>query len=206
MHKVRRQTITGLALAVGGFALLLGSGWVFLGRTGGDELPVVEAAPGFRLTDQDGQAVALSDFRGKVKVLSFFYTRCAMPSMCPLLARKFKKLQDGLGPLAHRTVLLMVSFDPAHDDPATLREYGELHGADFANWHLLTGPPEQVQSVCEQYAITHKKREDGTFRHSMLLYLIDTQDRIRKIHAGNQWTVSEVRKEIARLAPARAGK
>src|SRR5438045_2983066 len=44
------------------------------------------AAPDFQLSDQFGQPVRLSSFKGKVVVLTFLYTNC--PDACPLITGK----------------------------------------------------------------------------------------------------------------------
>ena len=43
-------------------------------------------APDFRLTDQFGQPVSLSQFRGHPVIVTFLYTHC--PDVCPLIADK----------------------------------------------------------------------------------------------------------------------
>ena len=52
-------------------------------------------APDFRLTDQNGRMVALSDLRGKIVVLTFVYTQCA--DVCPVIAAKLSQVYDQVG-------------------------------------------------------------------------------------------------------------
>ena len=39
----------------------------------------------FDLTNQDGQTVNLADLKGKPVALTFFFTSCPNPNMCPLI-------------------------------------------------------------------------------------------------------------------------
>lgn len=55
-------------------------------------------ASDFRLPDQDGQIISVSEQGGKVIVLSFMYTNCR--DVCPLTAVKFSTVYDQLGSLA----------------------------------------------------------------------------------------------------------
>src|SRR5919106_4115698 len=50
----------------------------------------------FRLTDQNGSLVSLSDFRGKVVVLTFMDTKCQ--DTCPLTAAHFREVYRELTP------------------------------------------------------------------------------------------------------------
>src|SRR5579883_1087073 len=52
-------------------------------------------APDFRLTDQFGNAVSLSQFRGHPVVLTFLYTHC--PDQCPLIADKIHLALEKVG-------------------------------------------------------------------------------------------------------------
>src|SRR3954465_15504724 len=39
--------------------------------------------PGFPFTNQDGRRISLSQYRGKVLLVTFIYTRCPFPDFCP---------------------------------------------------------------------------------------------------------------------------
>src|SRR5690348_8375798 len=55
----------------------------------GDDLGATPA-PNFSLTTPDGQAAALSDWRGHLVVLTFVYTQCT--DICPLIAHKLSEV------------------------------------------------------------------------------------------------------------------
>ena len=83
------------------FALILGGVGVFwfarnaisASRSyGGTELDGI--APDFRLMDQDGTFVSLSDFRGKVIVLTFMDSQCK--DTCPITGAHFRQTYKGL--------------------------------------------------------------------------------------------------------------
>src|SRR5262245_7055672 len=52
-----------------------------------------ESLTTLRVTDQDGQALDLSEFRGRPLALTFLYTRCTNPNRCPLVATQMGRLQ-----------------------------------------------------------------------------------------------------------------
>lgn len=113
----------------------------------GGELKVGElklSIPDLELLDQDGRRVRFySDLiKGKVVVLSFFYTSCEY--VCAMQGRNFSQLQRKLGGRLGRDVyLLLLTRDPAVDTPRRLKEWGAKYGAG-PGWTLLTGRPEDV--------------------------------------------------------------
>ena len=56
-------------------------------------LAVGQHVPDFSLTDQNRQAVALSEFSGRVVAITFVYTRCPFPNYCFRLSNNFGQLQ-----------------------------------------------------------------------------------------------------------------
>src|SRR6266536_6695405 len=52
-------------------------------------------APDFKLTDQFGKTITLSQFKGKPTILTFLYTHC--PDQCPLTAEKLHAVILNLG-------------------------------------------------------------------------------------------------------------
>ncbi len=124
------------------------------------EFPVVKKAPNFELINQDSEKISLDQFPGKLKVLSFFYVGCTAENGCSLTTNNFMNLQGLLGEeLSKKTVLLLITVNPENDIPEILKEYGELYGADFSNWHFLTGDSQVVEKVLDDYDIVIEKQE-----------------------------------------------
>lgn len=167
---------------------------------GAPELPVIEKAADFKLINQDNQEITLSQFLGRVKVVTFIYVRCHQASVCPLTTKNLKKLQDSLeGGLDKNTVILSISFDTESDTPAMLKKYAELYDADFHNWHFLTGDKTAIEKACQDYKFIAEKGEDGIFRHSAITFLIDQDNNIRKIYFSNLWAPEEIKQDIMAL-------
>ena len=55
-----------------------------------------QAVPETELVDQDGRKWQAADARGKVLALTFIYTRCPLPTFCPLMDRNFVQVQKAL--------------------------------------------------------------------------------------------------------------
>jgi protein SCO1/2 len=166
----------------------------------GNEFPVVREAPDFELINQDQEKVRLSQFQESVKFISFIYIRCSMARMCPLTTKNFRRLQKLFREdQAKRVELMLITFDPQFDTPGALKKYGEMYEADFSNWNFLTGSEEEIDAVCENYEIIHEKQENGMIRHSIMAYLIDKQNNIRKIYIGNDWDPLRVKLDILSL-------
>ncbi|WP_243076575.1 thioredoxin-dependent thiol peroxidase [Microbacterium sp. SS28] len=104
-------------------------------------------APDFALVDQDDQAVALSDLRGKPAIL-FFYPEAMTPG-CTTEACDFR---DSLAPLqAAGYEVLGIS----RDLPEKLREFRER---DHLNFDLLSDPERQAH---EAYGVWGEKQRNG---------------------------------------------
>lgn len=164
------------------------------------ELSVIEKAADFKFINQDNQEITLSQFLGRVKVVTFIYAKCHQARVCPLTTKNFKKLQDSLeGSLDKNTVILSISFDAEFDTPGMLKKYAQLYDADFHNWHFLTGDKAAIEKTCQDYKFIAEKQDDGTFRHSAITFLIDQNNNIRKIYFSNLWSPEEIKQDIMAL-------
>lgn len=163
--------------------------------------PEDDPAPPFQLTDQDGNARSLEDFRGKVVVLDFIWTRC--PGPCPILTGLHVDLQRRLPPaLRAKTQLVSISLDPVRDTPAVMREYATKRGADLSNWSFLTGAPEQVDDVLRRYGVGSAKMPDGQVEHVVATFLIAPDGQIERRYLGLEGhDPKELLRDIERLAP-----
>lgn len=158
----------------------------------------------FRLVNQDGRPVQLSEFRGKAVLVSYIFTRCPMPTMCPLVTSKMAQVQKAANTtLKDQVVLLSISFDPAYDTPEVLKEYGERYGADFSNWQFLTGDTAEIQTAAQDANVIYEDMGDGNFTHNMNTVLIASDGTVRQRFHGSGWKVSDVIGEIQKVVGQR---
>src|ERR1022692_502639 len=69
------------------------------------------AAPGFRLVNQFGQPMSLSQFRGKVVILAFTDSECT--TICPLTTVSMVEAKDLLGAAGDQVQLLGIDANPS---------------------------------------------------------------------------------------------
>lgn len=108
--------------------------------------------PDFILRNQDGRDVRFYTdlIKGKVVVLSFFYTDCAF--VCDGQGRNLAKLQTLLGDRLGRDVFLVsVTRTPAADNPARLKAWANRYGVK-PGWTLLTGRTPEVARLVVTFA------------------------------------------------------
>ena len=109
----------------------------------------LKAAPKIDLRDQYGRPFTLSSLRGKVVIVTFFYTHC--PDTCPLTSEKLRQVLQGMGPEARRVTVVAVSTDPTHDTPALARRFLRLHG--LPGWRFGLGSYSQLRKIWKAYYV-----------------------------------------------------
>jgi protein SCO1/2 len=161
-------------------------------------LPTLGAAPDFSLTSQDGAAVTLGDFRGKVVAVTFIYTSC--PDVCPMLTDKMARVQDELGAdFGAKVAFLSITVDPERDTPAVLKEYADAFDANFAGWSFLTGTKAAIRDVAHRYGVAVREAADGQVDHTLLTTLIDRQGVMRVQYLGYRFDPEEFRHDLQDL-------
>jgi protein SCO1 len=156
------------------------------------ELQPGDPVADFRLIDQTGAPIRLSEFRGKVVALTFMYTRCPLPDYCFRLNNNFGTLQRRFAPeLGKNLVFLSVSFDPVHDQPDVLAQYAKTWNADPNGWHFLTGPLPAVQQVCNEFGLNFWD-DMGMITHTLHTVVIDRQGRVLANLEGNQFSAQQL--------------
>lgn len=148
----------------------------------GIDITGADYATGFSLTDHNGQARTLADFKGKVVVIFFGYTQC--PDVCPTSMTEMAQAKQLLGADGDKLQGLFVSVDPERDTPAIMKEYMASFDPSFL---ALYAAPNQLPEVAKSFRIYYKK-VDGktptsyTMDHSAGSYVYDTQGRLRLYH------------------------
>ncbi len=131
------------------------------------------AAPDFRLKDQFGKPISLSQFQGKPVVLTFLYTHC--PDVCPLTADKLHVAMQNLGKDVQQVAVLAVSMDPKGDTAAAAQNFSRIHKlGDY--FHFLIGTHDELAPVWASYSVNAQAATSaGIVSHSTAIYVIDKQ-------------------------------
>lgn len=159
-----------------------------------------DTIPAIPLIDQSGHAFSIAQLRGDAVVLSFIYTRCTDPQMCPLVSSKFERMQQLIG--TARVRLLEITLDPRFDTPRVLRAYGQAYKAQPNRWTLATGAPAAIDELAARIGIATRWTRPGTLVHTEAAILIDAEGRIVETIDGNAWTPDQL---LARAREAAGG-
>ena len=169
-----------------------------------------EEVPDFKLVNQDGQPIHLSQYRGKALVLTFIYTRCPLPDYCPLMSENFHQIDQELEKqpeLYAKTHLLSISFDTDYDTPKVLRSYGAGHTGRYSNerfehWEFATGTPDEVKGVAQYFGLQYyHDTESGQDQmiHSLRTAVIDPDGKLVKSYRNNRWKPEEILADLRAL-------
>lgn len=160
-------------------------------------------APDFRLLDQFGQPVSLSQFRGEVVILAFNDSQCT--TVCPLTTAAMVDAKDLLGPAADQVRLLGIDANPDATSVADVMAYSRAHGM-VNQWDFLTGSRAQLEAVWRSYGIAVQIVR-GAIDHTPALLVIDQRGIEREIYltqmyyAGIGQQAQILANEVASLLP-----
>lgn len=129
------------------------------------------------MTDQSGKATTIAARRGRVQLVSMFYTSCRY--ICPLIIDSGMAIEKKLTPTEKsRLGITLISMDPKRDDPAALMRVATRRKLDLKRWALLRPRPQDVRPIAGVYGIRYRELADGEFNHTSTLVLLDADGRI----------------------------
>ena len=129
------------------------------------------------LTDQTGRSFRIDEKRGHPMLISMFYTSCQ--AVCPMLIDALRDTEAKLNSdERERLSVLMVSFDPAHDSVAVLKQTADQRRLDPAHWTLARSDEKTVRKLAAVLGIQYRALANGEFNHTTALILIDADGRI----------------------------
>ena len=129
------------------------------------------------LTDSQGQTRDWRALRGKPRLVAMFYTSCQY--ICPLIVESGKAVERQLTPAQQKRLgVVLISMDPARDDPAALRKVIDQRKLEAPRWTLASPPLDDVRAVAGVLGIRYRQLADGGFNHSSALILVDAEGRI----------------------------
>jgi protein SCO1 len=133
--------------------------------------------------DQTGMQRALLDKADNRSVIvDFIFTRCT--SVCSALGISYQQLQADIQEehLENKVRLVTVSFDPEHDTPAIIAEYGRRFRANPEIWTILTPiNSEALRRSLEVFGVVKVPAPYGQFIHNAAFNVLDRRGRLARI-------------------------
>lgn len=148
--------------------------------------------PNFKLINQLGDTVQLSDYEGKVVIVDFFFTHC--PTICPRLTTNMNELANAItnsqrvgDKTNHNIHFLSFSVDPERDSVSALKKWADRFQVNPEKWDLLTGDKETIYNLALndfRLGLVDGKGVDTAFIHTDHFVLIDGKRHIRGYYHG----------------------
>ncbi len=121
-------------------------------------------------TDDTGQKVQLANWKDKPVIIAMAYTECTR--ICNATLHRLEEAQQLADKTSEKVDFIIVSFDPAIDNPASWAYYRKNHHlADRSNWHFLTGSVASTRKLANQLGIQYWMDEDHVMHDLRILYL-----------------------------------
>lgn len=163
-----------------------------------------QPAPDARFVDQDGKARQFAAFKGAPVVMTFIYTKCPLPTFCPLMDRHFVTLQKMLkaDPALNPVRLVTVSFDPLTDTPPVLKRHAKSLDADLTRWTFLTGDRDEVDQFAARFGVSVSRAMNDArdIAHNLRTAIIGADGTLIKVYTGNDWSPEQVIADLKNLA------
>lgn len=163
-----------------------------------------DAVPDFALVNQDGKVIHFSNYRGKVLLVTFIYTRCPLPDFCPRMNENFRAVQKLLQEVpgaTDRAEFLSISFDPEHDTPAVLKHYASLYkksapGEKSFDWQFAVPAAKDLPEIAQFFGLVYQP-EQAQIVHSLSTTVIGPDGKIEKWFSDNEWTPTDAAQAMA---------
>ncbi|HEX3956489.1 MAG TPA: SCO family protein [Trebonia sp.] len=140
--------------------------------------PLSGDAPGFTLTDQFGQPLSLSAYRGKAVVLAFNDSECT--TICPLTTAALVQAKAMLGTAGSQVQLLGIDANPKATSVEDMLSYSQLHGMLY-QWRYLTGSMAQLKSVWKAYSVGVTISQNSV-DHEPAIFVISPQGKLARLY------------------------
>jgi len=138
----------------------------------------------FRLINQNGEQITQENYKDKIYVTDFFFTRC--PSICPIMTDNLVIIQEEF--LNNDDIMLLsLSVTPKMDSIPVLREYADKKGVIDSKWNITTGDKKHIYELARKSYFAVVEQGDGglqDFIHTPNFILVDKKKRIRGIYDG----------------------
>ena len=154
----------------------------------------------FELTNQNGQKITNKNYKDKIYVADFFFTRCQ--TICINMAYNMGELQN-LYKKDTDIMFLSHSVTPEIDSVTVLKEYADRKGVIDGKWNITTGAKTHIYELARKsyFAVLDEGTGDeNDFIHTEQFVLVDKEKRIRGYYDGTEKEdMEKLKKDIVLL-------
>lgn len=138
----------------------------------------------FELINQNGDTITQANYKGKIYVADFFFTRCM--TICPIMTTNMGVLQETFKN-DEDVMFLSHSVTPVIDSVSVLRAYANEKGIIDAKWNVTTGYKKHIYKLARESYFAVLDEGDGglqDFVHTENFVLVDKKKQIRGFYDG----------------------
>lgn len=138
----------------------------------------------FNLINQNGETITQNNYKDKIYVADFFFTRCM--TICPVMTNNIGKLQE-VFINDDDVMFLSHSVTPVIDSISVLRAYADKKGVIDSKWNITTGDKKHIYKLARKSYFAVLDEGDGglqDFVHTENFVLVDKKQQIRGYYDG----------------------
>lgn len=148
----------------------------------------------FTATNQHGEKVSLSDYKGKYWVANFIFTSC--DTVCPSMTGNMARLQKMIKDEGIKDVqLVSFSVDPETDTPEKLKSFADKYNPDYKMWDFLTGykfSEIRELSIKSFASLLEDIPDSDQMTHGTSFFLVTPEGKVIKSYKGIKASEMEV--------------
>ena len=130
------------------------------------------------LSDASGKKLSLPELRGAPVLVTMFYGNCT--TACPIIIENLKRTVAAIKPTAGKLRVVMVSLDPARDNPATLTHLQQMHQLDPAIFRFaVSDNASHTRTLAAALGINYRVLDSGEINHNTRVTLLDAAGKVR---------------------------
>ena len=144
--------------------------------------------------------------RDRRSLVTFIYTKCPMPTFCPLMDRHFAAVQKTLkdDPALKDVHLVSVSFDPVTDTPPVLKKHAsEARAPTRRAGRFSPATATTIDQFAARFGVSVARalNDPRDITHNLRTAIVDADGKLVKVYTGNEWTPDQVARRSRSRCP-----
>lgn len=130
--------------------------------------------------DESGKKLSLSEYSGKLVVLTMLYTECK--KTCPFVTMKaLKDLKEYMDNHKLEAEYVVATLDPVTDTPNKLKQFKTKQVGELPNWHFIRSSKEETRRFAKTIGLGNYWEMDDHIVHGFKIFILDKQGATKKV-------------------------